>query len=103
MKIHTKSSHLRVRCFGGAGVVADEVAGYGGATSTAVQDVRSGWKWIYIRDGIGSFDGENGTRIDGGGVERNDKGSADMDGDGTISFQEFAQAITSAAFDNSWA
>lgn len=28
---------------------------------------------------------------------------ADTDGDGRISFQEFAQAITSAAFDNSWA
>ncbi|KAE9614233.1 putative serine/threonine-protein phosphatase with EF-hands [Lupinus albus] len=28
---------------------------------------------------------------------------ADTDGDGRISFQEFSQAITSAAFDNSWA
>jgi len=28
---------------------------------------------------------------------------ADMDGDGCISFQEFSRAITSAAFDNSWA
>lgn len=28
---------------------------------------------------------------------------ADCDGDGRISFQEFSQAITSAAFDNSWA
>ncbi|XP_061353313.1 probable calcium-binding protein CML11 [Gastrolobium bilobum] len=28
---------------------------------------------------------------------------ADTDGDGRISYQEFAQAITSAAFDNSWA
>lgn len=28
---------------------------------------------------------------------------ADIDGDGRISFQEFSQAITSAAFDNSWA
>lgn len=28
---------------------------------------------------------------------------ADTDGDGRINFQEFAQAITSAAFDNSWA
>ncbi|WOL09530.1 putative calcium-binding protein CML18 [Canna indica] len=27
---------------------------------------------------------------------------ADHDGDGRISFQEFSQAITSAAFDNSW-
>ncbi|KAK4760023.1 hypothetical protein SAY87_023154 [Trapa incisa] len=27
---------------------------------------------------------------------------ADTDGDGCINFQEFAQAITSAAFDNSW-
>lgn len=27
---------------------------------------------------------------------------ADTDGDGCISFQEFSQAITSAAFDNSW-
>ncbi|GAB2227533.1 hypothetical protein Droror1_Dr00009355 [Drosera rotundifolia] len=27
---------------------------------------------------------------------------ADVDGDGCINFQEFAQAITSAAFDNSW-
>ena len=27
---------------------------------------------------------------------------ADTDGDGRISFQEFSQAITSAAFDNSW-
>ncbi|KAL6008200.1 putative calcium-binding protein cml11 [Asimina triloba] len=27
---------------------------------------------------------------------------ADMDGDGRISFSEFSQAITSAAFDNSW-
>ncbi|XP_050221356.1 probable calcium-binding protein CML18 [Mercurialis annua] len=27
---------------------------------------------------------------------------ADTDGDGCIDFQEFAQAITSAAFDNSW-
>ncbi|XP_068635427.1 probable calcium-binding protein CML18 [Aristolochia californica] len=27
---------------------------------------------------------------------------ADTDGDGRISFSEFAQAITSAAFDNSW-
>ncbi|KAK7386625.1 hypothetical protein VNO78_26959 [Psophocarpus tetragonolobus] len=27
---------------------------------------------------------------------------ADTDGDGMISFQEFSQAITSAAFDNSW-
>ncbi|KAJ4951295.1 hypothetical protein NE237_028127 [Protea cynaroides] len=27
---------------------------------------------------------------------------ADTDGDGRISFEEFAQAITSAAFDNSW-
>ncbi|THU56291.1 hypothetical protein C4D60_Mb11t15730 [Musa balbisiana] len=27
---------------------------------------------------------------------------ADTDGDGRINFQEFAQAITSAAFDNSW-
>lgn len=27
---------------------------------------------------------------------------ADTDGDGKISFQEFSQAITSAAFDNSW-
>ena len=27
---------------------------------------------------------------------------ADMDGDGRINFQEFSQAITSAAFDNSW-
>ncbi|ERN15520.1 hypothetical protein AMTRI_Chr03g51660 [Amborella trichopoda] len=27
---------------------------------------------------------------------------ADTDGDGRISYQEFAQAITSAAFDNSW-
>ncbi|GAU42986.1 hypothetical protein TSUD_188600 [Trifolium subterraneum] len=27
---------------------------------------------------------------------------ADTDGDGMINFQEFAQAITSAAFDNSW-
>lgn len=28
---------------------------------------------------------------------------ADTDGDGRISFREFSQAITSAAFDNSWA
>lgn len=28
---------------------------------------------------------------------------ADTDGDGRINFQEFSQAITSAAFDNSWA
>ncbi|XP_022731860.1 probable calcium-binding protein CML11 [Durio zibethinus] len=28
---------------------------------------------------------------------------ADTDGDGRISFEEFSQAITSAAFDNSWA
>ncbi|XP_030524920.1 probable calcium-binding protein CML17 [Rhodamnia argentea] len=28
---------------------------------------------------------------------------ADTDGDGRISFHEFSQAITSAAFDNSWA
>ncbi|KAK7344711.1 hypothetical protein VNO77_14664 [Canavalia gladiata] len=28
---------------------------------------------------------------------------ADTDGDGMINFQEFSQAITSAAFDNSWA
>ncbi|OIV93839.1 hypothetical protein TanjilG_03802 [Lupinus angustifolius] len=28
---------------------------------------------------------------------------ADTDGDGSISFQEFSQAITSAAFDNCWA
>ncbi|XP_028754704.1 probable calcium-binding protein CML17 [Neltuma alba] len=28
---------------------------------------------------------------------------ADSDGDGRISFQEFSQAISSAAFDNSWA
>jgi calcium-binding protein CML len=27
---------------------------------------------------------------------------ADTDGDGRISFEEFSQAITSAAFDNSW-
>ncbi|CBI33828.3 unnamed protein product, partial [Vitis vinifera] len=28
---------------------------------------------------------------------------ADTDGDGRINFEEFSQAITSAAFDNSWA
>jgi calcium-binding protein CML len=27
---------------------------------------------------------------------------ADIDGDGQISFQEFARAITAAAFDNTW-
>ncbi|KAK9275373.1 hypothetical protein L1049_022637 [Liquidambar formosana] len=65
---------LGVRRPGGAGSSSGEIAVYGAAAPAAVSDLRSGREWVYHGGGAGPFDGEAGTRADGGGADGDDQG-----------------------------
>ncbi|GFZ15506.1 calcium-binding EF-hand family protein [Actinidia rufa] len=93
---------LRIRVAGGDGDAPGEVAVHGGAAAAAVPDVRLRRHRLHHGGRAGPLHGQAWHALlaeELTGMIR----EADTDGDGRISFQEFSQAITSSAFDNSWA